>query len=60
MRKPRDIQNYRTPAQAAAWLRGLADNVEKNDKGALVKVTTDIRWYYPDLSKAPAHGEGTR
>jgi hypothetical protein len=52
-RRPRDLQYYTTASQAAVWLRGLADNIERNDKGALVKVVADIRWYHPNKAEGP-------
>ena len=43
-RKPRDIESYVTPKEAAATMRKWADDIEKK-KGGLVKVTLGL-WFY--------------
>lgn len=56
MRKPRDLQNYRTAAETANWLRGLAAKLESTkDEYPLVKVLVKLAFWNPEWEKPSDH-----
>jgi len=46
MRKPRDLDRYGTPEEAAAALREIADMVEKRD--GLMRCQVELRFWDPE------------